>query len=64
MASAQEVAQGEVDKALLPQANEVAGLLLHYPASQVWRVVNGVLYLEEGGRNPVALLVGPPKGRR
>ena len=60
---AQQVAQGEVDKALLRQANEVAGLLMRYPASQVWRVVDGVLYLEEGGRNPLALLVGAPRER-
>ncbi len=43
-------------------ANETAGILLHYPAGQAKRTVEGFVALQDGRTdNPGALLFGPPK---
>jgi len=57
-----QVEQGEVDGAFWKALNGTAGILLHYPAGQVRRTVEGFNAIVEGQtKNPMALLVGPPK---
>lgn len=57
-----QVQQGDSDKALWRSLNNSAGILLHYPALQVQRTVEGFIALSENRtRNPTALLFGPPK---
>lgn len=59
---AKQTEQGEVDAALLKSLNNVAGILLHYPAGQVARTTEGFLAIMEGETaNPMALVLGPPK---
>ncbi|MFO0467346.1 MAG: hypothetical protein ACK5ZS_00135 [bacterium] len=59
---AKQVEQGDVDGAFLRYLNEAAGILLHYPAGQVRRAIEGAAALWEGDTaNPAVLLVGPPK---
>ena len=54
-----QVGQGEIDMALFKAANNVGGLLFHYPASQVNRAVEGSAALIDGEtQNPLAPLVG------
>lgn len=61
---AQQAAQGELDKALLKSGNNAAGMLFHYPAGQVNRLVEGAMALIEGrSKNPLAPLVGVPYNR-
>lgn len=58
----QQVGQGELDWALFKAANNVGGLLFHYPAGQVNRAVEGAAALIEGKTdNPLAPLVGVQK---
>jgi len=60
----QQAAQGELDKALLKSGSNVAGMLFHYPAGQVNRLVEGTMALLEGrSKNPLAPLVGVPYNR-
>ena len=55
-------AEGELDAAFWKALNETAGVLFHYPAGQVQRTIAGFAALWEGEtRNPLALLLGPPK---
>ena len=62
---AKQVKQGEVDAALLRSANQLAGTLFHYPASQVQRTVEGAYALAKGKtKNPVALFLGPSQEAR
>lgn len=57
-----QVEQGEVDAAALKSLNQVAGIVLHYPAGQVQRTTDGYVALSEGRTNsPSALIFGPPK---
>lgn len=57
----QQIGQGEADKALFKALNNVGGLLFHYPAGQVNRVIDGSIHLLEGKtRNPGVLLSGIP----
>lgn len=57
----QQVGQGELDKALFKSLNSVGGLLFHYPAGQVNRLIDGTIYMLEGKtRNPSVLLGGIP----
>lgn len=57
-----QAGQGEVDEAALKSLNQVAGILLHYPAGQVQRTIDGYVALSEGRTNsPTALVFGPPK---
>jgi hypothetical protein len=59
---AKQTEQGDVDAALLKSLNNVAGILLHYPAGQVTRTTEGFLAIMEGETaNPMALVLGPPK---
>jgi hypothetical protein len=58
---ARQVAQGESDAAFWRALNETAGIVLHYPAQQVRRTVEGLTALLEGRtRNPLALVMGEP----
>ena len=58
----QQTGQGEADAAFWRSLNETAGILLHYPAGQVRRTVEGFNAMMEGEtKNPLALLVGPRK---
>lgn len=60
----QQIGQGEADQALAKSANNVAGLLFHYPAGQVSRFVEGAAALLDGrSKNPLAPLVGVPYKR-
>lgn len=54
-----QVGQGEADEAFWRSANELGGVLLHYPALQIDRTVRGFIELSEGGENPLAPLFGP-----
>ncbi|NYT45145.1 hypothetical protein H0A64_09965 [Alcaligenaceae bacterium] len=57
----QQIGQGEADKALFKSLNNVGGLLFHYPAGQVNRMIDGSIHLLEGKtRNPGVLLSGIP----
>lgn len=54
--------QGEIDSAFLRSINEAAGIVLHYPAGQARRTIEGAAALWEGKTsNPLVLLSGPPK---
>jgi hypothetical protein len=59
--AAQQVRQGEVDEALLRSLNAVGGVALHYPSTQVQRMVDGYLAWQAGEAGPQAMLTGPPK---
>ena len=53
--------QGEADEAFWRAANELGGVLLHYPALQIDRTVRGIIAMSDGStENPIAPLVGPP----
>lgn len=57
-----QIGQGELDWALFKAANNVAGILFHYPAGQVNRMVEGTAALIDGKtENPLAPLVGVQK---
>ncbi len=56
-----QVQQGEIDEAMLRAANSTAGVLFHYPATQVDKTVRGVAAFAEGDAGPQAILFGPPK---
>lgn len=54
-----------LDEAFFRSVNEGAGLLFHYPATQIWRTVAGMSALIEGRtEDPFALLGGPPREER
>lgn len=56
-----QVNQGDADEAFWRSANELGGVLLHYPASQIDRTVRGFQALQDGTTdNPLAILAGPP----
>lgn len=58
---AKQVDQGEADEAFWRSANELGGVVFHYPASQIDRTVRGIYELSEGRTdNPLAILAGPP----
>ena len=58
----QQAEQGELDAAALKALNNTAGIVLHYPAGQVQRTVEGVVALSEGDtESPLAVVTGPPK---
>jgi len=62
-----EFTQGEfdLDLATFKKANNVAGVLLHYPAGQINATLDGIIAVEQGDVEGVsvigALLAGPPK---
>lgn len=54
-----QIQQLEADKALFRSLNQTAGILLHYPAGQVDRVVQGFIKLDKGEtKNPLAPVFG------
>lgn len=55
-----QVAQGEVDEPLLRAGNSMAGILFHYPATQLDRTVRGTIQYAEGDAGLQAPIVGPP----
>lgn len=60
----QQTVQLEFDEALVRSYNELAGLIFHYPAAQVWRTGNGLSALIEGQtENPLVLMTGPEPKR-
>jgi len=57
-----QIGQGELDSALRRSAVTVGGILLHYPAGQINRIIDGMLALEEGSTDkPGALIFGAPR---
>lgn len=58
-----QTAQGDADKAFWKAANDTAGTLFHYPAGQVQRTVEGVMYDLDHGSPSMAPIAGPPKHR-
>ena len=55
----QQTGQAEADAAWLKAANQVGGIVFHYPAAQVERTAEGVMELAEGETtNPLVLLTG------
>jgi hypothetical protein len=57
-----QAGQGELDAAFWRSLNDTAGILLHYPAGQVRRTVEGFDAIVEGKTiNPLALVLGAPK---
>ncbi len=60
-----QVAQGEVDVALFKALNQTAGIIFHYPAVQLARLVTGAIaMMEDDTNNPAVLLTGAPRKRR
>lgn len=56
----QQARQGEVDEAAIRAANQMAGVLFHYPAGQIDASIRGTRALvEEDDQGPQAVLVGP-----
>ncbi len=61
----QQTRQGEADAAFWRSLNDVAGVILHYPAGQAKRTIEGVAAWAEGRTsNPAAVLTGPPRDGR
>lgn len=58
-----QVQQGEGDEALARSANQLGGILFHYPATQIDRTARGIAALEQGEAGPLAPVVGPPVDR-
>ena len=56
-----QIGQGELDDALRKAALNVSGMLLHFPAGQVNRIIDGIYALEEGEGTPAAVVFGAPK---
>jgi hypothetical protein len=57
-----QISQGELDAALRKSAVNVGGMLLHFPAGQVNRIIDGIYALEEGeAESPAVVIFGPPK---
>ncbi len=58
----QQIDQGEVDRALVRSAVNVAGVTLHLPSTQANRTIDGALAIMDGKTaNPLALATGGPK---
>jgi hypothetical protein len=55
-----QVEQGDADMPLFHAANQTAGILFHYPAGMVQRVVDGFASEEESRTGLRAMLFGPP----
>jgi hypothetical protein len=56
--------QGELDKGLWRELNDVAGVLFHYPAEQIESTFKGFNAWEEGKGGPGSILLGPPRKRK
>jgi hypothetical protein len=60
----QQIQQGELDEAFWRALNSVAGVIFHYPATQVERTTTGVAAIAEGRTSrPTAVVAGPPRER-
>ena len=58
----QQIQQGELDSTLRKTALNSAGIILHFPAGQINRTLDGFEAMAKGEtKNPMALLVGPPR---
>lgn len=58
----QQLEQGEADDALRKAIVNVSGVLLHLPAAQVNRTIDGFEAIAKGEtKNPMAVLTGPPR---
>jgi len=56
--------QGEADEAFWKALNNTAGVLFHYPATQINRTATGIAALADGRTdNPLALVMGAPPKR-
>ena len=57
----QQMVQHEADMALFKAADNVGGILFHYPSGQINRTVEGIAARADGKtRNPAAVVMGPP----
>jgi hypothetical protein len=57
-----QVSQGDLDTALRKATVSTVGTLLHYPAGQINRIIDGIDALQDGRtQNPAALIFGVPK---
>lgn len=57
-----QVDQGEADAAFWRALNDTAGTILHYPAGQVRRTIEGIVALMDGKTsNPMVLVTGPER---
>ena len=57
-----EVSQGDIDDGLRKAAISTGGMLLHFPAGQLNRIIDGITALQEGKTSsPAAIIFGPPK---
>ena len=55
------LAEGDFDASFWRPANKVAGMVFHYPASQIDASIRGAAaYFNGETENPAAFLVGPP----
>src|SRR5690606_41037019 len=54
-----QISQSELDMALFKAANSVGGIMFHYPAGQINRLVDAAAAIIEGRtKNPLAPLAG------
>ena len=59
---ATQISQGEMDEALRKRIVTSAGILLHFPATQLNRILDGFSALEEGRtQSPAAVIFGLPR---
>jgi hypothetical protein len=56
-----QAGQGDLDGALLKAANNVGGIVFHYPSGQINKSVEGTAAMLEGDAGPQAVLVGPSR---
>lgn len=56
-----QAGQGETDEAFWKALNGTAGILLHYPAGQVQRTIDGYVATQEGRGTPINMLSGKPR---
>ena len=55
-----QIAQGDVDGALVKAAANTVGVVAHLPSGQVVKSVEGTVEFMDGNAGPQAVLVGPP----
>ena len=55
-----QIAQGDVDGALIKAAANTVGVVAHLPSGQVVKSVEGTVEFMDGNAGPQAVLVGPP----
>lgn len=58
----QAVNEGETDAAFWKSLNNTAGILLHYPSTQIQRTVEGMIaYTQSNNQTPLVLITGPER---